>query len=97
LQHAIIYTSSAPPEEISYEASDGSVIWEGLTKEPIKVIREQKDQEGNLDEASRINYAKIFTVEKKVRVLNIGLVHRNSITSLLSSSIIPPLPEDSKP
>jgi hypothetical protein len=94
LQHAIIYTSSAPPKEKSYEASDGSVIWEGLTKEPIKVIRQQKDQEGNLDEASRINYAKIFTVEKDIRVLNIGLVHRGSMSSLLSSSIIHPLLDD---
>lgn len=74
---------------------------ENLTKDPIRVVSEQKDKEGELHPASRINYSKIYTVENFVRVLNIGMVHKNSMASLLSNSMVnrsePPQPPRKNP
>jgi hypothetical protein len=87
-QHAIIYTSSAPPAEYWYTASDNSIVRERLTKDPIKVRRDQKDPEGDLGNRSRINYSKIYTIEHYVKVLNIGMVEENWIPTLLASSMV---------
>ncbi|KAG4435148.1 hypothetical protein IFR05_009380 [Cadophora sp. M221] len=81
-QHAIIYTSKSPPEEKSYITEDGTLVKENLPKEPIRVIPEQDGEEKDLGDLSRVNYAKIYTVEHYVRVLNIGKVHPSSMTSL---------------
>ncbi|PVH78966.1 hypothetical protein DL98DRAFT_560926 [Cadophora sp. DSE1049] len=81
-QHAIIHTSKRAPEEHSYTAEDGTIVKEYLPKEPIRVISEQAGEEGDLGELSRVNYAKIYTVEHYVRVLNIGKVHPMSMASL---------------
>ncbi|KAH7416791.1 hypothetical protein BKA64DRAFT_277134 [Cadophora sp. MPI-SDFR-AT-0126] len=81
-QHAIIHTSRRAPEERSYIADDGTLVKENLPKEPIRVISEQTGVEGDLGELSRVNYAKIYTVEHYVRVLNIGKVHPTSMASL---------------
>lgn len=65
---------------------EGSIrVREALTKDPIRVVRENPDADGDLGDFSRINYAKIYTVEKYVRVLNLGKVHDDSIESLLAS------------
>jgi hypothetical protein len=61
-----------------------------LSKDPIKVIREQEDREGDLGALSRINYSKIYTVEKYVRVLNIGMVDKMSLRSLETNSFVRP-------
>ncbi len=84
-QHAIIYTSSRPPHELCINDEYGGTVQEELSKDPIRVIRELNDVDGDLGELSRINYAKIYTVEKYVRVLNIGRVHQDSMESLLAS------------
>ncbi|PQE23492.1 pfs domain protein [Rutstroemia sp. NJR-2017a BVV2] len=84
-EHTMIYTTEEPPAPHSYIAEDGSLVQEQLTKIPIRVVREQPDAEGNLDPKSRLNYSKIYTVEHYVRVLNIGMVHNNSMTSLVNS------------
>ncbi|KAL5322342.1 hypothetical protein ACEPPN_010315 [Leptodophora sp. 'Broadleaf-Isolate-01'] len=81
-QHAIIYTSKHPPEERSYATEDGTIVKENLPKEPIRVIPEQEGDERDLGDLSRVNYAKIYTVEHYVRVLNIGKVHPSSMASL---------------
>ncbi len=86
-QHAIIYTSKYPPEEKCYYDDDGTVVRENLTKDPIRVVREQKADEGDLGALSRVNYAKIYTVENYVRVLNIGKVHPDSMLSLERNSM----------
>jgi hypothetical protein len=96
-QHAIIYTSKYPPEEISYTAYDGTFVRENLNKDPIRVVREQRDPEGDLDPASRINYSKIYTVENYVRVLNIGMVHISSIDALKSNSLVRRLDSPQRP
>jgi hypothetical protein len=87
-QHAIIYTSKHPPAENWYEAEDGTIVKEDLSKDPIRVVREQTDAEGDLGTLSRINYSKIYTVENYVRVLNIGKVHDNSMQSLIDNSLV---------
>lgn len=57
---------------------------EALTKDPIRVVSELKGPDGDLGSRSRINYAKLYTVEKYVRILNIGKVHDDSMESLLA-------------
>ncbi|KAE9367982.1 hypothetical protein N431DRAFT_561801 [Stipitochalara longipes BDJ] len=87
-QHAIIYTSRECPKEYSYKAKDGSTVREGLVKDPIRVQSEQDGPEGRLHPLSRLNYSKIYTVENYVRVLNIGMVHKDYISSLWRNSMI---------
>jgi hypothetical protein len=85
---AIIYTSKHCPQECSYKAEDGTIVWEELSKDPIKVRGEQEGPEGELEPESRLNYSKIYTVENYVRVLNIGMVDTNSLPSLRRNSMI---------
>lgn len=61
---------------------------ENLSKDPIRVIRENSGPEGSLDSTSRINYSRVYTVENWVRVMNIGIVHKDSIASLQRNSLI---------
>lgn len=89
-QHAIIYTSQECPPEHWYTATDGSVVKENLTKDAIKVKREQKGPEGDLGDYSRLNYSKIYTVENYVRVLNIGIVERDWLPALNANSYVKP-------
>ncbi|KAM3068655.1 hypothetical protein ACMFMG_011178 [Clarireedia jacksonii] len=81
-QHTIIYTTDFVPEPHSYTAQDGTIVTEQLTKLPIKVNSEESYPEAQLDPKSRLNYSKIYTVEHYVRVLNIGMVHQDSMPSL---------------
>jgi hypothetical protein len=69
---------------------NGNTISENLTIDPIQVIREQKDEEGDLGDYSRVNFSKIYTVENFVRVLNIGMVHPNSMDSLIYYARVKP-------
>jgi hypothetical protein len=63
-EHAIIYTGEYPPYPIDGE--------DDLTKGAIRVIpRTPRDK---LDPASRVNYAKIYTVEHNVKVQFIGSI-----------------------
>jgi hypothetical protein len=63
---------------------------ENLSKDPIRVRREQNGAEGDLGLYSRLNYGKIYTVENYVRVLNIGMVEQNWIPSLNANSLVRP-------
>jgi hypothetical protein len=76
-----------------YTADDGTEVSENLIKDPIKVRSEQDDSEGILDPASRLNYSKVYTVENYVRVLNIGMVHENSMASLENNCYLRPRSE----
>jgi len=60
--HAIIYTSKDAPKELKGEAP--------LRKRPIQVIPNTPRDKLSLD--SRVNYAKIYTVEHNVKVLFTG-------------------------
>ncbi|KAK6610240.1 hypothetical protein H4I95_03299 [Botrytis cinerea] len=67
-EHAIIYTT---PEPRLVDNEDGS----RMIFDPVKMIPESSRHV--LDEASRINYAKIYTVEYNVKVWFIGHVDRS--------------------
>ena len=96
-QHAIIHTTKYPPNELGYSGPNGEWFKEDLVKDPIRVRSERKDQEGTLHEASRLNYSKIYTVENYVRVLNIGMVHDNSMASLISNCLVKPRADPTPP
>jgi hypothetical protein len=87
-QHAIIYTGKECPPEHSYTTPDGTFVKENLSKDPIRVRREQTGSEGDLGPYSRLNYSKIYTVENYVRVLNIGMVERDWIPTLSANSYV---------
>ncbi|PQE19809.1 heterokaryon incompatibility protein [Rutstroemia sp. NJR-2017a WRK4] len=85
--HAIIYTTKSPPAPYTYkDEASGYVYSENLLKDPIRVISERTDKDGMLDPKSRINYTKTYTVEKDVRVLNIGMVDKKSMVALMAAS-----------
>jgi hypothetical protein len=72
--HAIIYTGENPPREIQGE--------DPLTLRPIRVI--PKTPRDKLEKESRINYAKIYTVEHNVKVHFIGEVAKSSQHRLIA-------------
>jgi len=88
--HAIIYTSEQCPEE--HYGPDGNNIprFEELVLDPIQVEpHNKKDYLCVLSPLSRINYTKVYTVEKDVRVFNIGMVKNTpslEVSSPLKSS-----------
>jgi hypothetical protein len=89
------------PAEYSYDAGGGDIVRENLTRDPIKVKREQSGPEGDLGVHSRLNYSKVYTVENYARVLKIGMVDKDSLQSLKHNSYInpalpPPEPSSSK-
>ncbi|TVY71168.1 hypothetical protein LSUE1_G008387 [Lachnellula suecica] len=93
--HAIIYTER--PTRFDGERE------KGLTMEPIRVV--PVSSRHKLDRASRLNYAKVYTVECNVKVWFIGRVHENSEDRLVAdyNRVHPPmaapgsyLPESSK-
>lgn len=84
--HAIIHTSEDCPPELAGTNDQDEEFFEELDKDPIKVNPERDDAEGILSPLSRINYSKIYCVEKDVRVLNIGMVDKLSMVSLEANS-----------
>ncbi|KAH8774002.1 hypothetical protein BGZ57DRAFT_824038 [Hyaloscypha finlandica] len=84
--HAIIYTSKKCPPEVQKTDEDGTPVFEQLSKDPIRVVSESNDTEGQLSPLSRINYTKLYVVENHIRVLNIGIVHEMSMASLIADS-----------
>jgi hypothetical protein len=85
-EHAIIYTSNKPPNPHWYQDDDGTRHVEKLKKDPIKVLSEQRGPDGDLDPRSRLNYGKVYTVEKDCRVLKVGMVE--NISDLLKNAIV---------
>jgi hypothetical protein len=80
--HAIIHTSSKPPptHRIGNDVED-------LQHVPIRVVPDESALDENLlDPKSRLHYGKVYTVEKDVRILNIGMVHKGSLTDLTECS-----------
>jgi hypothetical protein len=71
--HAIIYAGDQPPSEVNAA--------EYLSKEPIQMI--PKTARDKLDPTSRINYAKIYTVEHNVKVCFIGHIAPSSEKQLM--------------
>jgi hypothetical protein len=81
--HTIIYTEKAvcfPGEQ-----------QKGLRKNPIRV--KANNPRHKLSEASRLNYAKLYTVEYNVKIWFIGKIHRDSENVLIAdyNLIHPPM------
>lgn len=72
-KHAVIHTEEIPPQELPGER---------LSLSPIKITREQEGPEGQLTPQSRINFAKLYTIEMYTQVLNVGKVSPNFINTL---------------
>jgi hypothetical protein len=68
--HAIIYTSTYPEE----------FAGEGMRKKPIKV--KPYSPQHKLEPASRLNYAKVYTVEYNVKVWFIGEIRKQTFLFL---------------
>lgn len=81
--HAIIHTSKNAPPPHSIELHDGTARYEQLVIDPIKVTGGREYPEGQLHPLSRINFTKLYTVEKDVRVLNIGIINDQHSLSIL--------------
>ena len=66
--HAIIYTGETAPIEVEGESK--------LHKKPVRV--QEKTARDKLAKESRINYAKVYTVEHNTKVHFIGEIHPDS-------------------
>jgi hypothetical protein len=66
--HAIVYMDDAKPKRLKDESK--------LSKDAIQVIR--RSPRDKLEPDSRINYAKMYTVEHNVKVLFIGKLAKES-------------------
>ena len=71
-EHAIIYTGDTAPRKLPEEKR--------LTKDPIKVVPVDGHQ---LEELSRVNFAKQYPVEHNVKVLEIGQVASHHLPMFL--------------
>jgi len=82
--HAIIYTS---PEPVWLTNEENA----GMVFKPVKVVPDSGRHK--LDKASRLNYAKLYTVEHNVKVWFIGNIHRDFLPQVLNDHNIthPPL------
>ncbi|OBT61180.1 hypothetical protein VE03_09439 [Pseudogymnoascus sp. 23342-1-I1] len=70
--HAIIYTTDCPPSKLSGEPE--------LVNTPIRI--EVASPRHDFDPASRLNYAKVYTVEHNVKVCFVGRIHGDSHSTL---------------
>ena len=66
--HAIIYMSNSKPSRLQSEAE--------MIRVPLKV--EPADPSQKLDPLSRVNFAKMYTVEHNVRVMPVGQLSKSS-------------------
>lgn len=84
-EHAIIWTDKAP---VMFKGEDKK----GMTKAPIRVA--PFSSRHKLDEASRLNYAKLYTVEYNVKVWFVGRIHQDSEYQLTADYNVehPPMP-----
>ena len=71
--HAIAYMSNSHPGRLPSET--------GMTKQPICIDPASPDQK--LDLTTRINFARVYTVEHNVKVMDIGIVAESSMHHLI--------------
>ena len=69
---------------------------ERLSKRPIRIVSYSPRE--HLDECSRLNYAKIYTVEYNLRVCFVGTIHDKSVKYFKRdyNNTHQPLPQDQK-
>ncbi|KAH7416796.1 hypothetical protein BKA64DRAFT_701582 [Cadophora sp. MPI-SDFR-AT-0126] len=86
--HAIIYTSKKDGPQLMQN--------EVLYKEPIRM--EPIDDSHKLDEASRVNYRKVYTVEHNVKVMFIGDLTKTARAQVIADyNLVHPLLTNSDP
>ncbi|KAK1067316.1 hypothetical protein LTR12_008785 [Friedmanniomyces endolithicus] len=79
-EHGIIYTGSAVPEPLPAERPV-----RGERAMSATAIRVTPDAQGmRLDEMSRIDYAKVHTIEHNLKVAAVGVVHPASMEALIT-------------
>jgi hypothetical protein len=66
--HAIIYTGSKAPKELSGEKK--------LNKKAVRV--HNPSEKDKLAVESRVNYSKVYTIEHNIKVCFVGEVHKDS-------------------
>ena len=74
--HAVAYMKGNQTEPLSEE------LRRGIHLEPICIIPSSPDQK--LDQMSRINFGKPYTIEHNVKVMNVGRVDPDSMPRLLA-------------
>lgn len=72
--HAIIHMIDQAAVRLAKET--------GMTKDPIAIEPASPDQK--LDQMSRINFGKVYTVEHNVKVLHVGKIHESSMARFQS-------------
>ncbi|KKK15079.1 hypothetical protein AOCH_003938 [Aspergillus ochraceoroseus] len=73
-KHAMVYMTHTRPTRSVHEPE--------MTKEPLEVSPARYDE--RLDEMSRLNFGKIYTVEHNVKVLPIGEIASRSMSKFLN-------------
>ncbi|KAF1848722.1 uncharacterized protein K460DRAFT_335139 [Cucurbitaria berberidis CBS 394.84] len=68
-EHSIVYFTGTDPRTCFFEGENG------MTKEPIAVIRTDEDDRLVMKPESRVRFGKKFPIEKNVKVKDIGQVH----------------------
>jgi hypothetical protein len=71
--HAIIYMSDTTPSRLPSET--------GMTKKPLQVDPAGADQK--LDAMSRVSFARVYTVEHNVKVMEVGRISPSSMKNLV--------------
>lgn len=70
-KHAIVYMRGSVPSPKADEPR--------MTKEPLEVEPARFNE--RLDEMSRLNFGKVYTVEHNVKVRNVGMISRTSMAT----------------
>lgn len=81
--HAIIHTTKEPPAPTLQEAPSRGES--GMMSRSIRVDVDVKTDK--LDEMSRVNFGKHYTIEHKAKVKSLGKVNRDSLQPLLSQTM----------
>lgn len=97
--HAIVHSSRYPPVPKPSEAPARGE--EGLLPQAIRI--DVDEREDKLDDLSRIDFGKVYTIEHNVKVKSLGKVNRDSVAALANQfqlvwgrTINPPRPSKSK-
>jgi hypothetical protein len=80
--HAIIYTGKTPPKPDDREKPRSRK--EAGMRTPAIRVRQRNNFE-KMDKMSRVNFAKIYTVEHNVKVYDFGQVHRDDEVHLIAN------------
>ncbi len=84
-EHAPLYMRGMSPELLKGEKE------RGLTREAIEIVMDRSTEE--LHSTSRLNYAKVYTIEYNVKVCSVGRVSTHSLRVLIEAynEVHPPL------